>query len=190
MAKVQIFFVKAGKHDPIGHAITYFGKLKTGAAEMSHVGFLVDEIYTIESLFIGGIRHQTWETAYKNRDVEVWDIDEFIMPHLWRVKLICDLNAMVGSFSGLYGFSKIPLQIADALLSYARKKPTFFFTKLSPVKYFPICSYLVGWGLWNFIPGSQRNDFRRWRCYSPDDLHDIFEELHYVKLVEKRKAIA
>jgi hypothetical protein len=165
MGKVRMFFHK-GK-TATAKAIMFAGDLKSGEGNASHVGFLLDNGMTGEATF-WGLRCQNFEHNYKNESVDIFDMP--FLDECQHLRLECEILQQLGKFTGLYGYTKIPLQAADALISFVRRKPTYALTKAFAVDWFPICSSFVGRTLWKV---ARVELFCDWRYQSPDDQYDF-----------------
>ena len=168
MTNMKLFFVDSDTL--MGYGAKFFGKIKTGSAKFTHCGFIIDDILTVEAL-LRGVRSRDFKKVYAKSRIIVFKLPG--IPGENHEKLRIELQTMVGKLTSLYGFFRLPFQMGDAIVSYFRKKPTFFFTKIFKSKWFPICSYLVGWCLYKYGNVTLKALFKLWRSLSPDDIIDI-----------------
>lgn len=168
--KMYVFFKKPKKG--IEKAINWFGKIKTGDSNSCHCGFAISgDAY--ESLVIGGVTKRNFNLAYNSKDVTLYEVgllaaDDEAVNDIYKF-----LESLLGSYSGIYGIAKIPLQAVDALLSFVARRKIFFATRLSSSKFF-ICAGLVSYSLYKYGNVNVQKLFKNWRSMSPDDIMDIF----------------
>ena len=160
----------------IGKAIIEAEKIADGEATYCHVAIKIGKrVY--ESLIFGGVSSRDYELAYRNVPHDLFDINVALMPQLNEERARVYLEGLIGKFRGLYGFSKIPLMLSDAIASFIVRKRVFWFTKTFRIKSFPICSSLVGKVLNKFGEPDLPELFKDWKGLNPDDFETIVERM-------------
>lgn len=173
---VKIGFVKGDSW--ISKSIRWFGKAQTGGARFNHVFFIFDEQFTVEALF-KGLRSRNFHEAYDKEKVLVYDIPSITEGEATDLKIACLKD--LGKFKSIYGYFKLPLMASDGLLSLARRKPTFFFSRVFSTKWFPICSHFVSRMLYR---EGHMKLFKDWKKFSPDLMDDLMKEHKSIFLVD------
>jgi len=173
---IKIGLVKDNK-STIGSLIRWAGKWQTGDARFNHVFLLIDDEIVIEEKYVG-LRISSIDEYHKRADLGGVYFELYAPTFLGKAqkeRIKIEAFKQVGTYNGIYGYTKFPLFILDSLFR------TYWFTSNLSVKHFKVCSQWVCYLLYKY---GCYEPFKAWRRYSPDGIDD-----HFTKVPKKFKLV-
>lgn len=158
----------------LSKGIRFFEKLMTKKSRFSHAAISLGGRMIIEAL---------WEVQINK--IEKYEDKEILIYRY--LNLTSDQRSQLMNWYMLragnnYPIWRIPLNAFDSVISFIRRKPTFFFTRAAGLEHFTECAQLFQLGFEKIIGNVGFS--ADWKSVTPDILDDDFAKLVFNKKSE------